>query len=356
MSLAEVLNKHYRSVAVVGLGKNTGKTFTFNHLVMQARQLQLNIALTTIGLDGELQDSLFRHDKPQIVVASGMIVANAKSLIIDSGLDYEILATTQINTPLGEIVLARVLSDGKTILAGPSTSCDLALIKDKLAEFEVDLFLVDGAVDRRSFSTPLLCDTTVLAVGAEVAWQRPLLLEKLKHHYQLLTLPGFEDASIVKYLKGLNEEIKLVLFSSTGVPHHFTHHDLGQNLERLPLWQDCNLKLVYVRGMLSDQFLTKLLEQERSATSFTILVSDATNIFLGKESLRKLETRGIKLQVLDPIHLSCVTVNPFNSSYGYTDPIQLLADVGEVVHPTPCFDLKLGIRHTPEKEDVDAIF
>lgn len=56
---------------------------------------------------------------------------------------------------------------------------------------------------------------------------------------------------------------------------------------------------------------------------------------------------GANLKVLNPIHISAVTVNPFNSRHGYAEPIKLLEDVGRVVEPVPCFDLFLGIRYEP---------
>jgi len=161
------------------MGKNTGKTFTFNQLIMEARQLDIGVAMTTIGLDGEPSDSLFHHAKPKILLSPGQIVANARSLLLASGLDYEILQATGVTTPLGEVFLARALSAGETLLAGPGTRQELALVKDQLEGLGVDLFIVDGAVDRRSLAAPMVTDTTVLAAGAEASWDRRRLLEKL---------------------------------------------------------------------------------------------------------------------------------------------------------------------------------
>lgn len=354
MLLAEVLNNHYRSVAVIGMGKNTGKTFTFNQLLSEAQQQGLTMALTTIGLDGEARDSLFHHDKPQVVINPGMIVANAKSLLVESGLDYEILGTTQINTPLGEIILARSLSFGKTVLAGPNTAHELAQVKKQLDGLEVDLLLVDGAVDRRSLSAPLVTDVAILAVGAEVAWDRFLLLEKLRHHFALLTLPPFKHHTLDQYLRGLPEDVKVVYLSYDGVPKaiKYSEFELESGLVESLAHE---LKLVYVRGLLSDDVLVKIMGQVFKEASFTLLAQNPTSIFLGPQSLQRLAAQNIDLRVLDAISVCAVTVNPFNSSYGFVDPIQMLVDVGRAVYPVPCLDLALGLRYVPEKEDVDAI-
>ena len=122
--------------------------------------------------------------------------------LLESQLDYEVMATTGVYTPLGEVVLARVLSAGTMVLAGPGSAQHLASVKQRLGSMDIDLLLVDGAADRRSLSVPLITDTAVLAVGAEVAWDRLQLLDRLRHFLQVLTLPGLDDAEAEKVFQG----------------------------------------------------------------------------------------------------------------------------------------------------------
>ena len=354
----KMLDLGFRSVSVIGLGKNTGKTFTFNQLLMEARQLGLRVALTTIGLDGEERDSLFHHDKPKIMVSPGQIVANARSLILESGLDYEILATTGIMTPLGEVILARALSAGKTVLAGPSTRHELALIKNRFEQLGIDLLFVDGAVDRRSLAAPMVTDTTVLAVGAEVAWDRPLLLEKLMLQLKVLMLPTWDNwnAPELKLELGtLESEVKIVLLSAHGMQGIVTHEDFFHRPDILAAQIDRRTQAIFIRGMLTDDVLVKILASGAEVASQTLLVSDPTSVFLGKQGFHRLKSHHAVLKVLDAIHISAVTVNPFNSRFGLADPIRLLDDVGQAVDPIPTFDLKLGIRYRSKKEGFDAI-
>ncbi len=354
----DILDLGFRSVSVIGMGKNTGKTFTFNQLVTEARQLGLRVALTTIGLDGEERDSLFEHDKPKIMLSPGQIVANARSLIVESGLDYEILATTGITTPLGEVILARVLSAGKTLLAGPSTRHELALIKIQLEQFGVDLLFVDGAIDRRSLAAPMVTDTTVLAVGAEAAWDRKLLLEKLKLQLGILTLPSWDhgdDPELKLELEGMGREVKIVLLTAQGIQGIVTQEDFFHRPDVLTAQIDRCTQAIFIRGMLTDDVLVKILASGAESTFPILLASDPTSVFLGKQSFQKLKSHHAVLKVLDSIHISAVTVNPFNSSYGLADPIRLLEDVGQAVEPIPAFDLNLGIRYRLKKEGFNAI-
>jgi hypothetical protein len=346
--LAEILKNRFQSVAIIGMAKNTGKTYTFNQLVMEGRKLGLQLALTSIGLDGEERDSLYLHKKPRIMVYPGMITANAKALLVSSGLDYEVLGATGVGTPLGEVVLSRILSAGRTILAGPGSVQGLAAVKRRLEAMDVDLLLVDGAVDRRSFSASVVTDTAVLAVGAEVAWDRTLLLEKLRHYLAVLTLPGLTDPAVAQLCKEAPEDAKLMVLTADGCAYSVRSEEFFQQGGFLDRPEFKNAKLVYVKGMLTDAVLTKIWGSAARPASFTLAASDPTSVFLGPRSLAKLAAQGVALRVVDSLHLSAVTVNPFNSRYGYAEPVQLLQDVGRAVYPLPCFDLRLGLRYQPE--------
>ena len=357
--LKEILDSGFRSVSLIGMGKNTGKTFTFNQLIMEARQLDIGVAMTTIGLDGEPSDSLFHHAKPKILLSPGQIVANARSLLLASGLDYEILQATGVTTPLGEVFLARALSAGETLLAGPGTRQELALVKDQLEGLGVDLFIVDGAVDRRSLAAPMVTDTTVLAAGAEASWDRRRLLEKLRHQLRILQLPAWQNqaqADLIQHEYGLSKDpdVKLVLLGEKGVQAVLTNQEF-YHTETLPELIDLSTRAVFVRGMLTDSVLARVLAGAHQLSSINILVQDPTAVFLGPQSFHSLDAYQSALQVLDSIHISAVTVNPFSSRYGLADPLQLLRDVGCTVDPIPAFDLNLGMRYRPEEEDFNGI-
>lgn len=354
MFLAEILKNHFHSVAIIGMAKNTGKTYTFNQLVLEGQKLGLKLAVTSIGLDGEERDSLHGHLKPRIQVYPGLIAVTAKALLVQSELDYEVLGATGVATPLGEVVLARVLSRGKLVLAGPGSGWELAALKEELEAVGVDLLLVDGAVDRRSLSAPLVTDTAVLTVGVEAAWDRAQLLDKLRHWLAVLTLPALEDAAASRAFKHAAEHVKLVALAADGSVHHVERSQVYAAEGSLALGGLANAELIYARGMLTDAVLTRILSAAGPA-SFTLVASDPTAVFLSAGSLNLLASRQVRLRVLQPLHLSAVTVNPFHSRYGYAEPAVLLDDVGRVVHPLPCFDLRLGVRYRPPKEEIHAL-
>lgn len=352
--VAEILSNHFRSVAIIGMGKNTGKTFTFNYLAQEARRMGIKTALTTIGLDGEERDSLFGHAKPSIPVWPGVIAATARGPLTVSGLDYEVLATTDLSTPLGEVVLAQILSWGKLILAGPSSGSDLLRLKELLDQFAVDLLLVDGAVDRRSLSAPLVTDTAVLAVGVEAAWERSLLLNKVAHQLRMLTLPGLDRSQCGPALESAPPGTKLILVKQAGEARYVSQQELQVQSTLLADSLGSDVVLLLVQGILTDSLGARILGAKRHS-ALTVAVVDPTHVFLSPDMLAELAAAGILLKVLDPIQLTAVTVNPFHSRRGQADPKQLLEDVGRVVHPLPCLDLRLGVRFRADEEEIDAL-
>ena len=94
-----------------------------------------SIALTSIGRDGERSDLVTNAKKPEIFVYDGTIIATAEKLLfpggnlsdsgndaqkngMNSGISREILDTTGMPTPMGEVIILRACSDGFIQLAG----------------------------------------------------------------------------------------------------------------------------------------------------------------------------------------------------------------------------------------------
>ena len=72
-------------LALIGLAKNVGKTTTTNHLLETLLGEKLyraeELALTSLGLDGEAIDALTGLPKPRYVPQAGLIVATTADLL-----------------------------------------------------------------------------------------------------------------------------------------------------------------------------------------------------------------------------------------------------------------------------------
>ena len=67
--IANIL-KH-KSLSIVGLEKNTGKTVCLNYILNRLNQLGTHVGVTSIGVDGEQVDSVFATAKPEITLFRG---------------------------------------------------------------------------------------------------------------------------------------------------------------------------------------------------------------------------------------------------------------------------------------------
>ncbi len=120
MTTAELVRqlRQVQSMSIVGMCKNAGKTTMLNWLLAHTGRQQV-LGLTSIGRDGESTDVVTGTEKPSIFVPAGTLIATAKDMLRLGDVTQEILVTTGIPTPLGEVIIMRARSDGYVQLAGP---------------------------------------------------------------------------------------------------------------------------------------------------------------------------------------------------------------------------------------------
>ena len=110
----------YRSVSVVGLEKNTGKTETLNYMIRRLKDEHRKVAVTSIGIDGEMVDQVTQSSKPEITLHEGMVFTTSEKHYSERRLTSEILHVSRQRTAMGRLVTARTIIPGKIILSGPS--------------------------------------------------------------------------------------------------------------------------------------------------------------------------------------------------------------------------------------------
>src|SRR6266571_8493255 len=83
-----VAQAHISRLALIGLAKNVGKTTATNHLLETLIGENLyraeELALTSLGLDGEATDALTGLPKPRYVPQAGLLVATAANLLLQA--------------------------------------------------------------------------------------------------------------------------------------------------------------------------------------------------------------------------------------------------------------------------------
>ncbi len=299
----------YRCVSIIGMCKNAGKTTVLNRLIRDAARGGSCLGLTSIGRDGEGKDLVTGTKKPGIYVPEGTLVATASSLALHScDATKEILDTTGIHTPMGEVVLLRALSDGSIQLAGPSITTQLAQVREALFAFGAQRVIIDGALSRKSLCSRRVTEATVLCTGASYHKDLNTVVEDTAYHCRLLTLPETE----LECLRALeqSDDRRILLVTEEGCKPLPEGMSLDMALRRE------TVQAVFFGGALTDHGLAPLILSPVSLEGIRFVVRDSTKLLLKQENFEKLLRKGACIQVLSSVHLAAVTVNPF-SAYGF---------------------------------------
>lgn len=131
---------------VVGIGKNVGKTVTARSAYEAACERGLEVAITTVGRDGEAVDVLDARPKPQYLLQGGTYLATARNLVPRSPAP-EILGVSDLATAAGRLAYVRVRYASRYELVGPPTASG---VREAIGVLRgrARLTIVDGALDR----------------------------------------------------------------------------------------------------------------------------------------------------------------------------------------------------------------
>lgn len=315
MKLIDDILRH-RSLAVVGLEKNTGKTECLNYIL---RNLPPGTAaaVTSIGTDGEKSDAVTRTAKPEINLREGMVFGTAEKYYAVRGLVSEILDVGIRATAMGRTVTARALSDGKVMLSGPPSTGELRLWMDSLDRFGVKLTIVDGALSRMSSASPAVTESMVLSTGAAFSADMNTLVKETAYRVALISLPlaGEKDRDALKQAdKGIwkieGEGRAVCINTSTSLaPENFREKTGG------------HCRAVYIAGALTKRLLDMLCGNKEVPE---IIVADFTKVFISSADYKGYLLRGGKMAVLRRSELLAVCVNP-------TAPNGMVLDSDELV-------------------------
>lgn len=325
-----------RSLAIIGLGKNAGKTTALNHLIRACERVGLPrvVALTSIGRDGESRDLLTGGVKPRIDVAGGSLIVSSRDSITRSDPILEILNWTGIRTATGELVLARARTGGYVELAGPSSARDLTRCEQSLRVLEPDcLFLVDGALDRLSPAGGGLTEAAVLVAGMAQAGSVGDLVRATVDRVGLLTLPGLPEpaAGNIRSAIEKNDRIRALFLDGRGeVRGVFEAAILAGHGRQIAELGEAEDGILFLRGAVTDRLAEDLLATGRFGQR-RLAAEDGTRFFLGRKILARLKKRGVELAVLHELRLPMVLVNPSGAHGVRVDPKVLLEAVRAAV-------------------------
>ncbi len=320
------------SLSIVGLEKNTGKTECLKYVLDNLPVESKRIAVTSIGIDGEIVDQVTRTQKPEISLRQGMYFGTSEMHYRQRRLVSELIDVSDETTSLGRVVTAKALTGGKILLSGPSSSNSLRRWMRDMRRHDIDLVVIDGALSRLSSASPAVSQSLILATGAAYSANLTTLVSKTAHVVDLVNLELTSERNInalmplekgVWFINKSGELKELDAVTSLSRDIHFEGMD------------DC--ETLYVAGALVDGFLEKV-RKNKSLRQVELVVRDFTKIFVAPQQFRLFIKAGGRISVLQRSKLIAVTVNPTSPS-GYVLDSDTLCDRLSEAIGLPVYDL-----------------
>jgi hypothetical protein len=314
----------YNTVSIIGMSKNAGKTTVLNRLVAEYGESGLKIGLTSIGRDGESVDVVTRTDKPEIYVTEGTIIATAAELLKKSDITKEVMQTTGINTPMGEVVFVRARSDGNVQIGGGSINSQIVRLCGEFRKLGAKKVLVDGAVSRKTVSSPGVTDAAILCAGASHNTDMDKVVDDTAFAVELLTLELLSDRRAGKVIDNLPETSgKIIAIRPDG-------DFIPINIDE-PSYIGNTIAFIYIRGAVSDRVVDRLVMSNINLRDVKIIIEDGSKLFIKPQTLEKLKRRGSGVFTKQRINLVALTINPV-STFGFNfDKIKFMEAMRERV-------------------------
>ena len=195
----------------------------------------------------------------------------------------EILCTTGIPTPVGEVVIVRARSAGWVQLAGPSITSQLGTVSERFFALGAEQVVIDGALGRKSLGARSVAEGVILCTGASYHMRMEKVVADTAHFYRLMnlkkaeTLPAQTDEPLEAALKTRGE--------------------------------------AQIFGALTDSAALPLLKSG-VMKNVRLVVQDPSKVLCSADTLEKMQARGVRLETVDAAKTLCIAANPV-SAYGW---------------------------------------
>ncbi len=339
MALMSELAKKYRTLSIVGMAKNAGKTTALNYLIEEAMDEGIRLGITSTGRDGETQDLVTGTEKPRVYLDRDTIVSVPAQLyqLADAGL--EILKRTPYSTAIGELLLCRVADAGYVQIAGPVATADTKKMCQEMFEMGCELIMIDGAIDRKSIASPETSDAIILATGAVLSRSMKKVVEDTAHIVTLYSTPEMEESIERKLIEENIFEDKVMLISKDGQLKKL-NLVTGLGASRfIDEAIDEDTTHIFVPGAFTNSVIADISPKKLKQVTFVL--KDPTKIFINSMDWGILRKKGFKVKVLKNIEIAAITVNPWAPA-GYSFEAEALVNTMKQALPEiPIVDVRM---------------
>lgn len=339
MGLLYDLSTKYKTLSIVGMAKNAGKTTALNYLIEEAIDEGIVLGVTSTGRDGESQDLVTGTEKPRVYLEEDMLVAVPTLLydLADAGL--EVIKKTKYSTAIGELLICRVKDAGYVQVAGPVINAEQKLLCQDMMQLGCSLILIDGAIDRKSIASPETSDAIILSTGAVLSRKMNKVVEETAHVVNLYRTPELEEGIIRDVITQNNFDDKIMLVDGDGKIRKL---DLITGLgaaKEINGAIDEDTRYIYIPGAFTNSVISDISLKNLKQVQFVL--KDPTKIFVNAMDWGLFRKKGFRVSVLKNIEIAAITVNPWAPA-GYTfDNRFLLEEMQKAIPDIPIIDVRM---------------
>ena len=339
MGLLYDLSTKYKTLSIVGMAKNAGKTTALNFLIEEAMDDGIVLGITSIGRDGESQDLVTGTEKPRIYLDQDTIVTVPTQLyeLADAGL--EILKKTRFSTPMGDLLICRVADAGYVQIAGPPAAMDTKRVCEEMLGYGCELIMIDGAIDRKAIASPETSDAIILSTGAVLSRSMKKVVDETAHVVNLYSIPELEEGTARTIIEENNFDDKIMIVDKDGGVKKL---DLATGLGASRYIDDeidDNTEYVYIPGAFTNSVIADINLKKLKRVRFVL--KNPTKIFLSAMDWGLWRKKGFRVSVLKKIEIAAITVNPWAPG-GYTfDSETLREEMQKAVPDIPVIDVRV---------------
>lgn len=337
MGLLYDLSTKYKTLSIVGMAKNAGKTTALNYLIEEAMDEGIRLGVTSIGRDGETQDLVTGTEKPRIYLDQDTIVTVPTQLYDMADAGMEILKKTRYSTPMGDLLICRVADSGYVQIAGPPAAMDTKRVCEELFGYGCDLILIDGAIDRKAIASPETSDAIILSTGAVLSRNMKKVVEETAHLVALYSLDELENSPARRQIEENLFQDRILLIKGEKTVALDLKTGLGGS-RFIDEAIDAETEYVYIPGAFTNSVICDISPKKLKQVRFVL--KDPTKIFINAMDWGKLRKKGFRVSVLKNIEVAAITVNPW-SPRGYSfESEALIAAMREAIPDMQLIDVK----------------
>ncbi|HKM28989.1 MAG TPA: hypothetical protein VJY37_04840 [Anaerovoracaceae bacterium] len=338
MGLLYDLSTKYKTLSIVGMAKNAGKTTALNFLIEEADDEGIRLGITSTGRDGETTDLVTGTDKPRVYLYEDTIVSVPTQLYDLAEAGLEIVKKSDYRTSIGELLLCRVADSGYVQIAGPVATAHTKKMCAEMFDMGCEIILIDGAIDRKSIASPETSDAIILSTGAVLSRSLKKVIEDTSHIIALYSLPELEECIARDLITEHMDEEKIMLVKNGKIEALDLITGLG-NSRFIDDAIDEDTEFVYIPGAFTNSVIADINPKKLKQVRFVL--KDPTKIFIDAMTWGQLHKKGFRLNVMKNIKVAAVTVNPVAPS-GYSFDHEVLRDAMQNALPDiPVIDVRL---------------